>query len=159
MNTTRIPAPDEGLSFTMTHHNPRIISLHDSDGSMYIAERLIHTSQVNNAFLHGLELWGPKLTGLDALECFFLKQRGEKLDDPAMQKRLDAMDNFSFAVSQVVQKETARGAGTPPFGLVSVSFDCKWTVNGKPGECVFELEFVCISRKQFELRVQHVTTE
>ena len=155
MNTVVIPASfSDVLVFTMTRYSSRIVSLHDSDGSMYIAERLIHTSPVNNAFLCGLELWGPKLTGLDALECFFLKQRGETLDDPAMQERLDAMDNFSFAVSQVVQKETE---GTPPFGLVSVSFDCKWTVNGEPGVCVFELEFVCISRKQFEQRVQHVT--
>ena len=134
----------------MTHHNPRIISLHDSDGSMYIAERLIHTSQVNNAFLHGLEPFGQKTTGLHALECFFMKQRGETLDDPEMQKRLDTMENFHFTVLCVTHKETEARSDRPPFDLADVKFHTEWTLDGKPGECVFEIPFVRISRKQFE---------
>ena len=150
MNTTLIPTTfNDALSFTMTHHNPRIVSLHDSNSNMYIAERLIHTSQVNNTFLHGYEPCGQKITGLHVLECFFLKRQEEKrLELPdIMQQRLDSMENFAFAVSRVVQKETE---STPPFGLVDIGFELKWTLNGEPGECAFELQFVCISPGQFQ---------
>ena len=155
MTTTLIPATfDDALSFTMTHHSPRIVSLHDSNGNMYIAERLIHTSQVNNTFLHGHEPCGQNITGLHVLECFFLKQQAEKrLELPdIMQQRLDSMENFTFAVSRVVRKETERRS--PPFGLVDIGFELKWTLNGEPGACAFELQFVCISRKQFEVGVE-----
>ena len=150
MNTTLIPAPDEGLSFKMTHYNPRIISLHDSEGSMYIAERLIHTSQVNNSYLHGLEPFGKKTDGLHALECFFMKQRGETLDDPEMQKRLDTMENFQFTVTCVTHKVTDFRQDRPPFDLVDIKFHMEWTLCGKPGGCEMELPFVCISKNQFE---------
>lgn len=152
MTTTLMPATfDDALSFTMTHHSPRIVSLHDSNGNMYIAERLIYTGPVNNTFLHGLEPFGDKITGLHVLECFFLKQQAEKrLELPdIMQQRLDSMENFTFAVSRVAQKETEKRS--PPFGLVDIGFELKWTLSGEPGECAFDIPFVCISRKQFEV--------
>ena len=144
---TVIPASyDAALSFTMTYDSPRIVALHDSDGNMYIAERLIHTSQVNNTFIHGLEPWGARLMGQHVLECFFRKQEGKIEEDPDKQKRLDTMDNFSFAVSKMVLKGTAR-----PFCLVDISFDMHWTLDGELGECVTEIPFVRISKTQFDL--------
>ena len=144
-NTVVIPAVfSDTLTYTMTYVGPRIISLHDSAGNMFVAHRLINTGQINNCFLHGLEPWIGKNTGLDVLECYFLKQQQNAFDDADMQKYLDLMDNFSFTLSKV--KATTHA----PFDLVDLRFDMKWTVNGNPESCVLQLPFVCISKAQFE---------
>ena len=138
-NTVVIPAVfSDTLTYTMTYCGPRIISLHDSAGNMFIAHRLINTGQINN------EPWVGKNTGLDVLECFFLKQQQKALDDADMQRYLDLMDNFSFTVSKVEATPHA------PFDLVDLSFDMKWTVDGKPESQELQLPFVCISKAQFE---------
>ena len=144
-NTVVIPAGfSDILTYTMTYCGPRIISLHDLAGYMFIAHRLINTGQIKNCFLHGQEPWLGKMDGLHALECFFLKQQQKALDDADMQKYLDLMENFSFTVSKVEATTHA------PFDLVDLSFDIKWTMDGKPGSCVLQLPFVCISKAQFE---------
>ena len=144
-NTVVIPAVfSDTLTYTLTYCGPRIVSLHDSAGYMFIAHRLINTGQINNCFLHGLEPWLGKTTGLDVLECYFLKQQQKALDDADTQRYLDLMDNFSFTVSK------AEATPHAPFDLVDLSFDMKWTMDGKPGSCALQLPFVCISKAQFD---------
>ena len=152
-----VPAAfDESLTFELTYQDCRHITLHASDGRMFIVKGSGNTDCIKNTFLYGFEPY-KQIAVFHALQCLFFKKQRIAMADAAVQERLDALDNFSLSVVKIVGdvNTTAPDPQARPFDNVVLELELKWTQNGEPQiTAPKEIRCTSISPAQFAHSIQ-----
>ena len=131
----------------LTYQDCKHITLHTTDGQMYVVKDCQNSNCVNNYILCGLEPF-TQLAVFHALRCLFLKKQQGVLPDAVQQERLDSLDNFTLSVLQIIPDNTPQTADGP-FDNVFVELEVKWTQNGEQKSADRRIECISISPAQF----------